>query len=84
MNWLRVQNILWMMLISIVALTSISAYSYSLRGEMRTYYLDDIWSEEMFIEPVKDSYKTNSTAMDTAIHLTKMMQMLGFMLPSTC
>ena len=54
MNWLRVQNILWMMLISIVALTSISAYSYSLRGEMRTYYLDDIWSEEMFIEPVKD------------------------------
>ena len=54
MNILRVQKIFWMILVAIVALPSINAYSYSLRGEMRTYYLDDIWSEEMFIEPVKD------------------------------
>ena len=59
MNWLRVQNLFWMMLVATVVLPSIDAYSYSLRGEMRSYYLDDIWSEEMFIEPVKDFMYTN-------------------------
>ena len=41
MNWFRIQNIFWMMLVAVVVLPSVSAYSYSLRGEMRSYYLDD-------------------------------------------
>lgn len=32
---------------------TIFSYPYALRREMKTYYIDDIWSEEMFIEPVK-------------------------------
>lgn len=54
MDIFRFKYLICMVFAALVLAPSIDAYSYSLRGEMRTYYLDDIWSEEMFIEPVKD------------------------------
>ena len=41
-------------LLFVVVVSASFAYSYSMQREMRTYYIDDIWAEEMFIEPAKE------------------------------
>ena len=37
-----------------VLLTTLTFAYGGMRGEVRTYYIDDIWSEELYIEPVKE------------------------------
>jgi len=34
--------------------SDVFGYSYSMRRQMKTYYIEDIWAEEMFIEPTKN------------------------------
>jgi len=40
--------------LGVCACLTIEAYPYALFKDMRTYYIDDIWAEELFIEPVKN------------------------------
>lgn len=57
------------------------AYSYSQHRQMKTYYVEDIWAEEMFIEPTKSfiaeefarygyRHTPNKEEADVRVHLT--------------
>ncbi len=42
------------LLLGTILATDVFGYSYSMRRQMKTYYIEDIWAEEMFIEPTKN------------------------------
>lgn len=48
------KKLLMVAAILLLSICSLSAYSYSMRQGMKTFYIEDIWAEEMFIEPAKE------------------------------